>query len=859
MEKPKYDHKRIEQKWQRIWEDRELFKAIPDRSKPKYYILDMFPYPSGAGLHVGHVTGYTATDILARYKRQKGFNVLHPIGWDSFGLPAEQYAIRTGTHPAMTTEQNISTYRRQLKSLGYSYDWSREFATSDPKYYKWTQWIFTQLYEKGMAYEAEMLVNFCPALGTVLANEEVEEGRSKEGGHPVERRPLRQWVLKITAYADRLIQDLDLIDWPDHLKKLQLNWIGRSEGAKIHFVEKKTQKQMTAFTTCPNTLFGVTFMVLSPEHPLVNEITTPEQKKEVESYRKLVATKSDLERTDLAKEKTGVWTGAYAVNPVNERLVPIWIADYVLMSYGTGAVMGVPAHDVRDFAFAKKFDLEIIPVIFPDVDAYPDQIPEDLKPEDVKIEVLAGKRCWTEGGLAIHSSWGSCSIDGINVEEAKKAIVDWLEKHQKGERTVNYKLRDWLFSRQRYWGEPFPILHFPDGTKRALDVDELPLCPPQLTDFKPSSSGDSPLAKVKDWVEIIDLKTGKSAKRETNTMPQWAGSCWYYLRFCDPHNDKEAWDKEIERYWMPVDLYVGGVEHAVLHLLYARFWHKVLYDCGYVSTLEPFQTLRNQGLVIARSYQHPNGGYVPPEEVREENGEYFQIGTNEKLISQVDKMAKSKLNGVIPDDIVEDFGADSLRMYEMFMGPFDKEKVWNTEAIQGCRRFLNRFYDLVMSDKACDEEIEEALKLGHRLVRDVEKEIEAMQFNTAIAKMMEFINAFSQFPKYPKTVLRLLCQLLYPFAPHIAEEAWEHLGGMDSLTHIPFPSYDPAYLIDTTVIYVVQVNGKVRGKWMLPKDMPEEELLAFIKTQPNIAKYLTGNISKVVFVSNKLISIVCDV
>jgi leucyl-tRNA synthetase len=859
MQKPKYDHQRIEQKWQRVWEDCELFKAVLDRSKPKYYILDMFPYPSGAGLHVGHVTGYTATDILARYKRQKGFNVLHPMGWDSFGLPAEQYAIRTGTHPAITTEQNISTYRRQLKSLGFSYDWSRELATSDPKYYKWTQWIFTKLYEKGMAYEAEMLVNFCPALGTVLANEEIDEGRSKEGGYPVERRPLRQWILKITAYADRLIQDLDLIDWPDHLKKLQINWIGRSEGAKIHFVEKKTKKPITVFTTCPNTLFGVTFIVLSPEHPLVDEITTPDQEKEVERYRKLVATKSDLERTDLAKEKTGVWTGSYAVNPVNDHLIPIWIADYVLMGYGTGAVMGVPAHDSRDFEFAKKFALEIIPVISPDVASYPDQIPTDLQPEDVKVEVLAGRRSWTEGGIAINSSHGTCSIDGMDVEEAKKSIVDWLEKHHKGERTVNYKLRDWLFSRQRYWGEPFPILHFPDGTKRVLDVDELPLCPPQLSDFKPSASGDSPLAKVKDWVEIIDLKTGKSAKRETNTMPQWAGSCWYYLRFCDPHNDSEAWDKEIERYWMPVDLYVGGVEHAVLHLLYARFWHKVLYDCGYVSTLEPFQTLRNQGLLVARSYQHPNGGYVPPEEVREENGEFFQLGTNEKLQSQIEKMSKSKLNGVTPDDMLEDFGADSLRLYEMFMGPFDKEKVWNTEAVSGCRRFLNRFYDLVMSDKVCEEETDEALKLGHRLVYGVERDIEAMQFNTAIAKMMEFINAFSQLPKYPKTALRMLTQVLYPFAPHIAEEAWEHLGGTESLTYIPFPSYDPVYLIDATVMYVVQVNGKVRGKWMLPKDTMEEELLAFIKTQPNIAKHLTGNISKVVFVPNKLINVVCDV
>jgi leucyl-tRNA synthetase len=843
MEKPKYDHQRIEQKWQRIWEDRELFRAFVDTSRPKYYILDMFPYPSGAGLHVGHVTGYTATDILARYKRQKGFNVLHPMGWDSFGLPAEQYAIRTGTHPAITTEKNINTYRRQLKSLGFSYDWNREVATSDPKYYKWTQWIFTKLYEKGMAYEAEVPVNFCPALGTVLANEEVEDGKSKEGGYPVERRPLRQWILKITAYADRLLEDLELIDWPDHLKKLQTAWIGRSEGAKIDFVPEK----LSVFTTCPHTLFGVSYLVLAPEHPYVAEIVTPEQKAAVDAYRKQTASKSDLARTDLAKEKTGVWTGSYAIHPITEKQIPIWIADYVLMGYGTGAVMGVPAHDERDFEFAKQYDLKILPVVSPDA------------PHEIKEEVISGNRCWTEEGTLINSSHGTCKINGQGVEEAKKTIIAWLEQHKKGERTVNYKLRDWLFSRQRYWGEPFPILHFKDGSKRILDIDELPLCPPELTDFKPSGTGESPLAKVKDWVDIIDLKTGKSAHRETNTMPQWAGSCWYYLRFCDPNNEKKAWDKEAENYWMPVDLYIGGVEHAVLHLLYARFWHKVLFDAGLVSTSEPFQTLRNQGLVTARSYQHPNGGYVPPEEVREKEGTFIQIGTNEVLQSQMEKMSKSKLNGVTPDDMIEEFGADSLRMYEMFMGPFDKEKVWNTDAVTGCRRFLNRFYDLVMSEKVCNEEIDEAKKLAHKLVFNVEKDIEGMQFNTAIAKMMEFINAFAPLPKYPKTALKMLTQVLYPFAPHIAEEAWEHLGERESLTYTPFPTYNPQLLIDETVLYVIQVNGKVRGKWELPKDKPEEELLAFIKTQPNIAKHLTGEITKVVYVPNKLLSIVCHV
>lgn len=859
MDKPKYDHQYIEQKWQRIWQDRALFKAVIDPSKPKYYILDMFPYPSGAGLHVGHVTGYTATDILARYKRQKGFNVLHPMGWDSFGLPAEQYAIRTGTHPAITTEQNINTYRRQLKALGFSYDWDREIATSDPKYYKWTQWIFTKLYEKGLAYEAEVLVNFCPALGTVLSNEEVDSGKSKEGGYPIERRPLRQWILKITAYADRLLEDLNLIDWPDHLKKLQINWIGRSTGVKIHFTEESTGKTVSVFTTCPDTLFGVSYLVLAPEHPLITEITPAIHKPQIEDYRAAVSAKSDLERTDLAKEKTGVWTGAYAINPANGMRIPIWIADYVLMGYGTGAVMGVPAHDERDFVFAKKYALPILPVISPNTAAHPDLIPEGLQAEDVKLEVLSGNRCWSESGFAMNSSHGAFSIDGQNREEAKESVAAWLEAHKKGERTVNYKLRDWLFSRQRYWGEPFPILHLADGTKRVLDVDELPLCPPELLDFKPSATGESPLSKVKDWIEIVDLKTGQVAKRETNTMPQWAGSCWYYLRFCDPLNDKEAWSHEAEKYWMPVDLYVGGVEHAVLHLLYARFWHKVLFDCGLVSTLEPFQTLRNQGLVVARSFQHPNGSYLPPEEVREVGGKFLQIGTGEEVKSQIDKMSKSKLNGVTPDDMIVDFGADSLRLYEMFMGPFDKEKVWNTDAATGCRRFLNRFYDLIMSDKVCDEETEEALKLGSRLVHGVEKDIETMQFNTAIAKMMEFINAFSPLQKYPKSVLKMFTQILYPFAPHLAEEAWEHLGESESLTFAPFPTFDPKYLIDETVLYVVQVNGKMRGKWMLPKGMPEEELVSFVKAKPEIAKYLSGPIAKIVYVPDKLLSIVCDV
>ena len=844
MAKEKYNHLEIEKKWQKHWKESKLFKAEVDTSKPKYYILDMFPYPSGAGLHVGHVTGYTATDILARYKRQKGFNVLHPMGWDSFGLQAEQYAIRTGTHPKVTTENNINTYRRQLQSLGFSYDWDREFATSDPKYYKWTQWIFNILYEKGLAYEAEVLVNYCPQLGTVLANEEVEEGKSKEGGYPIERRPLRQWVLKITAYADRLLEDLNLLDWPDYLKTLQRNWIGRSEGAQVTFIEKETKKPITVFTTRHDTLFGTTFLVLSPDHPLVSEITTQDQKEVVEAYQKQTAKKSDFERTELTKEKTGVWTGAYAKNPVNDTLIPIWIADYVLIGYGTGAVMGVPGGDERDFEFVTKYDLPVIAPYEPD--------PEDVSEEEIRREIVAGKRCWTQGGKAINSKSEKLDINGLGIEEAKDAMADWLEVNQAGKRCVTFKLRDWLFSRQRYWGEPFPVLHFEDGTKRLLDLDELPLTLPELSDYKPQGEGKTPLDNVREWVEITDPKTGKKAVRETNTMPQWAGSCWYYLRFCDPNNDQEAWSNEIEKYWMPVDMYVGGVEHAVLHLLYARFWHKVLYDCGYVTTLEPFQTLRNQGLVTAKSYKKPAGGYVFPDHVECKEGKCF--GEGEVLIEMVEKMSKSKLNGVTPDEIVEELGADSLRLYEMFMGPFDKEKLWNSDAISGCRRFLDRFYGLVTSDKVCDSD--EGLKLAHKLVDGVEKDIEGMLFNTAIAKMMEFVNHFSKLEKYSKQALMMATQALSSFAPHLAEECWELLGQSSQLTFVPFPQADPKFLLDETVTYVVQVNGKFRGRWDLPKGKSQEELMEHVKGEEKIAKYLTGEIVKVIYVPNKLLNIV---
>ena len=864
--KPKYDPRPIEKKWQKIWKEKKIFKSKIDPSKEKYYVLDMFPYPSGAGLHVGHVTGYTGTDIISRYKRQKGFNVLHPMGWDSFGLPAEQFAIRTGTHPAVTTKENIDTYRRQLESLGFSYDWDREIATSDPTYYKWTQWIFTKLFEKGLAYEAEIQVNFCPTLGTVLANEEVENGKSKEGGYLVERRPLRQWILRITAYADKLLEDLDLLDWPDHLKKLQSNWIGRSVGSTVTFTESKTDEPIVVFTTrpdtlwgatfmvlAPDTLFGVTYLLLAPEHPLVDQITTAELQDKVQEYKRQAAGKNDLDRTDLAKEKTGVWTGAYANHPITGKKIPIWIADYVLSGYGTGAVMGVPGGDERDFEFASVFQLPIVPVCDPDL--------SELAIEErdaVRSEVLAAKRCWSGEGTLIHSSHGDLHLDGLSTQEAIAKAAAWLEKHGKGKKTVNYKLRDWLFSRQRYWGEPIPILHFADGTMRALELDELPLTPPHMDDFKPHSSGHSPLAKDRGWVEIADPKTKKKAIRETNTMPQWAGSCWYYLRFCDPLNTKAAWSREAEEYWMPVDLYVGGVEHAVLHLLYSRFWHKVLFDCGFVHTPEPFMTLRNQGLVIAPSFKIPQGGYVHPADVMEkEDGCYSSKG--EKLIVQMDKMSKSKLNGVSPDEIIEEFGADALRLYEMFMGPFEREKVWNTDAVTGCRRFLNRFFDMVHSDKVTDAPLEEASKWTHRLVDKVTKDIEALQFNTAIAHMMEFLNGFIPLPAYPRACLKMAVQMLYPFAPHIAEELWEALGESQSITYVPIPPVDLKYLIDERAMYIVQINGKVRGKFDLPKDQTEEELLSYIRSQPEVEKHLIGNIVKTVFVPNKLLNIVLAV
>ncbi len=844
--KKKYDPHAIEEKWQKKWENEKTFKCEIDHSKPKYYILDMLPYPSGDGLHIGHPVGYTATDVLARYKRQLGFNVMHPMGWDSFGLPAEQYAIRTGVHPRITTEKNISNIRKQLKRIGFSYDWDREIKTSGPEFYKWTQFLFTKLYEKGLAYQADLLVNFCPALGTVLSNEEVVNGKSDIGGHPVERRPLRQWVLKITEYADRLLDDLDDLDWPEGIKKLQRNWIGKSEGANIFFREEKTQETITVYTTRPETLFGATFLVLAPEYPLVQKFTTHAQKASVDTYVKEVAAKSDLERTELAKDKTGVATGAFCTNPFNGERIPIWIADYVLLTYGTGAVVGVPGgQDIRDFEFSKKFNLPIRPVVHP-----------KKATEEVIQEIDSLETCFLGPGILVHSQSEELDLNGLQTEKAKIKTIKWLEESQNGEKTINFKLRDWLFSRQRYWGEPIPILHFEDGTIRALDKDELPLLPPENVCYQPSKSGKSPLEQARDWVEITDLKTDKKALRETNTMPQWAGSCWYFLRYLDPQNTKEPFSKEAEKYWMPVDLYVGGAEHAVLHLLYARFWHKVFYDCGLVSTEEPFKSLRNQGVVTARSFKNSKNAYVPTKDVIEEDLHYLHKETKEKLSSQIEKMSKSKLNGLSPDDVIEEFGADALRLYEMFMAPLDKEKVWNIDGIQGCDRFLHRFYELCLSEKLSDVESPEALKVGHTLIKGIKEDFEQHFFNTAISKLMIFVNQFSKLNEQPRSILLMAIQCLYPLAPHIACELWEGLGQEEPLEYKSFCDFDPKFLVESTATYIVQVNGKLRGRFNLPKDQSEEAIVALAKENKTISKHLEGDLVKTIFVPNKLINFV---
>lgn len=804
-----FDHQHIEKKWQKKWETEKTFKTSEEFDKPKFYALDMFPYPSGAGLHVGHPEGYTATDILARLKRMQGYNVLHPMGWDAFGLPAEQYALDTGNDPAEFTEKNINTFRRQIKSLGFSYDWDREVNTTDPEYYKWTQWIFLKLWEKGLAYIDEVAVNWCPALGTVLANEEVIDGKSERGGHPVERRPMKQWMLKITAYGDRLLEDLEELDWPESLKEMQRNWIGRSEGAEVTFNIKGHDETFTVFTTRPDTLFGATYAVLAPEHSFVSKITTNEQRAAVEAYLDKVKTKSDLERTDLAKEKTGVFTGAYAINPANGEKMPIWIADYVLVSYGTGAIMAVPAHDERDYEFAKQFDLPIKPVV---------------AGGDIENEAYTGD------GEHIKSEF----LNGLNKEEAITKMISWLEEKEIGTKKVTFRLRDWLFSRQRYWGEPIPIIHWEDGTMTAVPEGQLPLTLPKTKNIKPSGTGESPLAVIEDWVNVVDPKTGKKGRRETNTMPQWAGSCWYYLRYIDPKNDQSLASKEKLDHWLPVDVYIGGAEHAVLHLLYARFWHKVLYDIGVVATKEPFQKLFNQGMILG------------------ENNE---------------KMSKSKGNVVNPDDIVDSHGADTLRLYEMFMGPLDASIAWSTNGLDGSRRFLDRIWRLLVEENGelnpkiqANEEASSLEKVYHQTVKKVTEDYEGLRFNTAISQMMVFINEAYKATVLPKHFAEGFVKMLAPVAPHVAEELWEKLGhGGTTISYETWPAYDEAKLVDDEVEIVIQVNGKVKTKLLVPTDASKEALEGIAMDDERVKEQIEGKtIRKVITVPGKLVNIVAN-
>jgi leucyl-tRNA synthetase len=804
-----FDHKQVEKKWQAYWEENKTFKTTEDPGKKKFYALDMFPYPSGAGLHVGHPEGYTATDIISRMKRMQGYNVLHPMGWDAFGLPAEQYALDTGNDPAEFTEKNINTFRRQIKELGFSYDWDREVNTTDPHYYKWTQWIFLQLYKKGLAYVDEVPVNWCPELGTVLANEEVIDGKSERGGHPVVRKPMKQWMLKITAYADRLLDDLEELDWPESIKEMQRNWIGKSEGAEVTFaIEGHDNMSVTVFTTRPDTLFGATYIVLAPEHDFVDHITTPEQGDTVDLYKRSVETKSDLERTELSKEKTGVFTGAYAINPVNGEKLPIWIADYVLATYGTGAIMAVPGHDERDHEFATKFELPI-------------------------VEVVAGGDVTQEAYIGDGPHVNSDFLDGLNKEDALDKIISWLEENGKGEKKISYRLRDWLFSRQRYWGEPIPVIHLEDGTIKPVAEEELPIILPKMKEIKPSGTGESPLANDEAWVNVVDPETGQKGRRETNTMPQWAGSCWYYLRYIDPHNDEYLADPEKLKEWLPVDIYIGGAEHAVLHLLYARFWHKVLYDIGVVHTKEPFQQLYNQGMILG------------------ENNE---------------KMSKSKGNVVNPDDIVASHGADTLRLYEMFMGPLDASIAWSENGLDGARRFLDRVWRLfVKEDGKLNESIGEHVptesleRVYHQTVKKVSEDFEGLRFNVGISQMMVFINEAYKQEKLPKDLMEGFVKLLSPVAPHVSEELWTKLGHTGSISYEAWPTYDEAKLVESEVEIVVQVNGKVKAKLNVPADVNKEQLEEIALQDARIKEQIEGKtIRKIIAVPGKLVNIVAN-
>ncbi|MEK3683275.1 MULTISPECIES: leucine--tRNA ligase [unclassified Paenibacillus] len=801
-----YRAQTIEPKWQKFWDENKTFKTSEEAGKPKFYALDMFPYPSGAGLHVGHPEGYTATDIVSRFKRMRGYNVLHPMGWDAFGLPAEQYAMDTGQHPRDITFKNIDNFRRQIKSLGFSYDWDREISTTDPGYYKWTQWIFIQLYNRGLAYVAEVSVNWCEALGTVLANEEVIDGKSERGGHPVVRRPMRQWILRITEYADRLLEDLDELDWEESIKDMQRNWIGKSTGAEVTFAIEGHEATLEVFTTRPDTLFGASYCVVAPEHKLVDVITTEEQKAAVADYRDKASRKSDLERTDLAKEKSGVFTGAYAINPVNGAQVPIWIADYVLAGYGTGAIMAVPGHDTRDWEFAKQFGLNIIEVV---------------QGGNVEEEAYSGD------GPHVNSGF----LDGLSNTEAIAKMIAWLEEKGSGKGKVTYRLRDWLFSRQRYWGEPIPILHLEDGTMKTVPVDQLPLVLPDVDAIKPSGTGESPLANVTEWVETIDPETGMKARRETNTMPQWAGSCWYYLRYIDPHNDQELCSPEKQKEWLPVDLYIGGAEHAVLHLLYARFWHKVLYDIGVVDTKEPFHKLVNQGMIL---------------------------GNNNE------KMSKSRGNVINPDEIVEAYGADTLRVYEMFMGPLEATKPWNEKGVEGIHRFLSRVWRLFVNEDgsisakiSADGGTDEFKRTWHKTLKKVTEDFEHLRFNTAISQLMIFINDAYKQESLSTEAAEQFVQMLSPLAPHIAEELWQLLGHEGSISYVAWPAYDEAWTVDAEVEIVVQVNGKIVQRALIPMDMGQEDMQNHALALPNVKAAVEGKtVRKIIAVPGKLVNIV---
>ena len=891
----KYNPQEIETKWQAYWEEHQTFKTGTDKSKPKYYCLDMFPYPSGAGLHVGHPEGYTATDIICRYKRSKGFNVLHPMGWDAFGLPAEQYAIQTGTHPAITTKKNCDNFRRQIQRLGLSYDWEKEVNTTDPKYYKWTQWIFKRLYgtwfdedqqkgrpieelpipadvaaqgaaevrkfkdSKRRAYYADAQVWWCKHCKIVCANEEVLNDGSHEkcGTKEVERRNLKQWLMRIPLYGDRLLKGLDKLDWPQGVKDMQKNWIGKSYGAEVDFAiadanGMPTEKKLRVYTTRCDTLFGATYMVVAPEHAMVPELTTAEQKAAVEEYVHAAALKSDLDRTELAKEKTGVFTGSYAVNPLTGTKIPVWVADYVLTGYGTGAIMAVPAHDTRDFDFAKKFNLPVICIMEPDASC----------PVDVRPKVLAGEACWAADGTYINSQNDTLCLNGLNKKQGIAKVIEWLEANKIGKATVNYKLRDWLFSRQRYWGEPFPIIHWEDGEISTVDDSELPVLLPELKDYKPGDGGQSPLANATEWLQVTD-KNGRKGIRETNTMPQWAGSCWYYLRYIDACNGDAFVAKELEKYWMPVDLYVGGAEHAVLHLLYSRFWHKVLFDLGLVSTDEPFQKLFNQGMILAFAYEDAAGSKVPTDEVEEKNGKFFKKGSDIELKQIVAKMSKSLKNVVNPDDVVRDYGADSLRLYEMFMGPLDAVKPWQTKGIEGMNRFLGRAWRSVVGDSDdapvfVDETAPEAIeKVMHQTVIKVTSDIENMSFNTAISQLMIFNNEMMKMDKRYREPCETFVKLLHPFAPHIAEEMWSILGHNESLTNVAWPEADHSKAVENTVEVVFQVNGKVRAKANVAKDMDKAALEKLALENERVKEFTAGKtVVKVIAVPGKLVSVV---